>query len=90
MHFGGGHLKAIIKYIIKELYSLDLQQLINFTGREKKFQLKNLKQTKIILGEKFIIPSKYLLLLIIISNPYIFCLRCNAKGKWKDLRGSSR
>ncbi|VEN57600.1 unnamed protein product [Callosobruchus maculatus] len=49
LHLGGETLKIAIKWIIKEIYSLELQQHMNYSGRENKFPTKNLIQTKIIL-----------------------------------------
>lgn len=51
LQLGGMTLKTTIKCIIRELYSLDLQQKLNYSGRENKFSTKNLIQTKLILGE---------------------------------------
>ncbi|XP_031335259.1 uncharacterized protein LOC116181929 [Photinus pyralis] len=49
LQLGGTTLKTTIKFIIKELYSIELQQNLNYSGRENKFSTKDLVQTKLIL-----------------------------------------
>nr|CAI5820536.1 unnamed protein product [Callosobruchus analis] len=49
VQIGRATLKASIKWIIREIYSLDLQQKMNYSGWENKFPTKHLIQTKLIL-----------------------------------------
>lgn len=46
---GGDSLKAVIKFIIKKVYDLDVQDKINYSGREQKFRMADLKQTNVII-----------------------------------------
>ncbi|KAF5272560.1 hypothetical protein FQR65_LT00173 [Abscondita terminalis] len=49
LQLGGTTLKAAIKCMVKELYTLEVQQLLNYSGREGKFSTKNLMQTNLII-----------------------------------------
>ncbi|KAF5286105.1 hypothetical protein FQR65_LT12945 [Abscondita terminalis] len=49
LQLGGNNLKNSVKSIIKNVYTLEVQSKINYTGREGKFGTGNLRQTKIII-----------------------------------------
>nr|CAI5862410.1 unnamed protein product [Callosobruchus analis] len=57
VQLGGATLKASIKWIVRKIYSLDLQQKMNYCGRKNKFPTKHLIQTKLILDAKLTSPS---------------------------------